>query len=95
VDKEMDDLLNFAAKNNVSHLTGFKETVRALISPAALKPFIILFTYFGIYQFSGVNPVTFYAVQIFKVRSLQGVCFILYLSMVAVIGCWTSCNGQR
>lgn len=66
VDKEMDDLLNFAAKNNVSHLSGFKETVRAIISPAALKPFIILFTYFGIYQFSGVNPVTFYAVQVFQ-----------------------------
>jgi len=66
VDKEMDDLLNFAAKNNVAHLKGFKETFRALISPAALKPFIILFTYFGIYQFSGVNPVTFYAVQVFQ-----------------------------
>jgi len=66
VDKEMDDLLNFAAKNNVSHLSGFRETLRALTSPAALKPFIILFIYFGIYQFSGVNPVTFYAVQVFQ-----------------------------
>jgi len=88
VDKEMDDLLNFAAKNNVSHLTGFKETLRALTSPAALKPFVILFTYFGIYQFSGVNPVTFYAVQVFQVRILQSVSFILSLSVAAVIGCW-------
>jgi len=72
----MDELLSFAAKNNVAHLTGFKETLRALTSPAALKPFIILFTYFGIYQFSGVNPVTFYAVQVFQVRLLKVVSFL-------------------
>jgi hypothetical protein len=67
VDKEMSNLVDFAAKNNVVELKGFRETVRALISPAALKPFMILFAYFGIYQFSGVNPVTFYAVQVFQV----------------------------
>ncbi|XP_023702263.1 facilitated trehalose transporter Tret1-2 homolog isoform X1 [Cryptotermes secundus] len=66
VDKEMGILVDFAAKNNVVQLKSFKETLRALTSPAALKPFIILFTYFGIYQFSGVNPVTFYAVQVFQ-----------------------------
>jgi hypothetical protein len=69
VDKELDNLAQFAAKNNVQ-LSGVKETLRALTSPAALKPFVILFTYFGIYQFSGVNPVTFYAVQVFQVRIL-------------------------
>ncbi|KAJ9590314.1 hypothetical protein L9F63_027848 [Diploptera punctata] len=35
-------------------------------APAALKPFGILVTYFAIYQFSGVNSVTFYAVEVFK-----------------------------
>lgn len=69
MDKELDNLAQFAAKNNVQ-LSGVKETLRALTSPAALKPFVILFTYFGIYQFSGVNPVTFYAVQVFQVRIL-------------------------
>lgn len=67
MDKEIGNLVDFAAKNNVVQLKGFKETLRALTSPAAIKPFIILFTYFGIYQFSGVNPVTFYAVQVFQV----------------------------
>jgi hypothetical protein len=77
----MGDLMSFAAKNNVAQLSGFKETLRALTSPAALKPFIILFTYFGIYQFSGVNPVTFYAVQVFQVIILlQYVTFIITLS---------------
>ncbi|XP_069704012.1 facilitated trehalose transporter Tret1-like [Periplaneta americana] len=66
VDKEIDDLVCFAAKNNVVRLKGWKETLHAVLSPAALKPFAILFAYFGIYQFSGVNSVTFYAVQVFK-----------------------------
>lgn len=69
MDKEIGNLIDFADKNNVQ-LSGLKETLRALTSPAALKPFVILFTYFGIYQFSGVNPVTFYAVQVFQVRIL-------------------------
>jgi hypothetical protein len=70
VDKEINNLVDFAAKNNVGQLSGLKETLRVLTSPAALKPFVILFAYFGIYQFSGVNPVTFYAVQVFQVRIL-------------------------
>lgn len=40
--------------------------VRALLSPSALKPFGILFIYFMTYQFSGVNTITFYAVEIFR-----------------------------
>jgi hypothetical protein len=70
VDKEIDNLVDFAAKNNVVQLSGFKEVLSAVTSPATLKPFVILFTYFGIYQFSGVNPVTFYAVQVFQVTKL-------------------------
>lgn len=38
----------------------------ALMSPSALKPFGILFLYFMMYQFSGVNTITFYAVEIFR-----------------------------
>lgn len=34
------------------------------MSPATLKPFGILVLYFMMYQFSGVNTITFYAVEI-------------------------------
>lgn len=44
----------------------FTETLKLLISPSSLKPFIILVAYFGLYQFSGVNTVTFYAVDVFN-----------------------------
>ncbi|PSN31080.1 hypothetical protein C0J52_25366 [Blattella germanica] len=66
VEKEMNDLVCFSARNNVVQLKGLKSTLRALTSPSALKPFGILVAYFCIYQFSGVNTVTFYAVQVFK-----------------------------
>lgn len=38
--------------------------MQALMSPATLKPFAILVLYFMMYQFSGVNTITFYAVEI-------------------------------
>lgn len=70
VDHELQGMLNFAQKNNTKRLTGFKETITAVMSPSSLKPFGILFTYFMIYQWGGVNTITFYAVQVFKVRKL-------------------------
>lgn len=66
VDKELDGMMCFAAKNNVVRLKGAKKTFGALLKASTLKPFGILFTYFLIYQFSGVNPVTFYAVEVFE-----------------------------
>lgn len=36
------------------------------MSPSTLKPFAILVIYFGLYQFTGVNTITFYAVDIFQ-----------------------------
>lgn len=66
VDHELQGMLNFAQKNNTKRLTGFKETITAVMSPSSLKPFGILFTYFMIYQWGGVNTITFYAVQVFK-----------------------------
>lgn len=38
----------------------------AILAPSCLKPFFILVVYFMLYQFSGVNTITFYAVEIFK-----------------------------
>lgn len=40
--------------------------IAMLLSPATMKPFAILTIYFGMYQFSGVNTITFYAVEIFQ-----------------------------
>lgn len=36
------------------------------MNPGAYKPFIILFIYLMVYQFGGVNTITFYAVEIFQ-----------------------------
>ncbi|XP_012275531.1 facilitated trehalose transporter Tret1 isoform X2 [Orussus abietinus] len=66
LDKEMKALVDFSNKNNLKRLTGLREIVRALLQPNALKPFTLLFLYFLIYQWSGTNTITFYAVDIFK-----------------------------
>lgn len=66
LEKEMDLLLNFSNKNNIKRLTGFRETMTALLKPNAVKPFLILMLYFLIYQWTGTNAVTFYTAQIFQ-----------------------------
>lgn len=45
----------------------FSETLNTLFSPPVMKPFTILVIYFMLYQFSGVNTITFYAVDVFKI----------------------------
>ncbi|XP_054011860.1 facilitated trehalose transporter Tret1-like isoform X1 [Hylaeus anthracinus] len=66
INQEMETLIDFSNKNNIKHLTGFREIVGALLKPNALKPFMVLSLYFLIYQWSGTNVITFYAVEIFK-----------------------------
>lgn len=66
VNQEMETLVNFSNKNNIKRLTGFREIVSALVKPNALRPYTLLFLYFLIYQWSGTNVLTFYAVEIFK-----------------------------
>lgn len=63
--KEVDQLQVFAEKSNSKKLS-LKEVFEALIKPETLKPFSILVIYFMMYQFSGVNTITFYAVDIFQ-----------------------------
>jgi facilitated trehalose transporter len=48
-----------------------KEILQALLAPSCLKPFFILVIYFMMYQFSGVNTITFNAVEIFKDSGTQ------------------------
>ncbi|XP_011503455.1 PREDICTED: facilitated trehalose transporter Tret1-like isoform X2 [Ceratosolen solmsi marchali] len=71
LNEEMNTLINFSNKNNLKKLTGFYEIVVALVQPNALKPFLLLFLYFLIYQWTGTNAVTFYAVDIVAISGIQ------------------------
>ncbi|XP_031832867.1 facilitated trehalose transporter Tret1 isoform X2 [Nomia melanderi] len=66
INQEMETLINFSNNNNIKRLTGFREIMSAILKPNALKPFMLLFLYFLIYQWSGTNVITFYAVEIFQ-----------------------------
>lgn len=66
LEKEMDVLVNFKNTHRTEPLRGVVETLRAITAPNAIKPFGVLALYFLIYQWSGTNSVTFYAVTIFK-----------------------------
>lgn len=66
LEKEIHQLQEFANKINAKKKMNFSETMKALLEPKCLKPFCILTIYFMLYQFSGVNTVTFYAVEIFQ-----------------------------
>ncbi|KAI5644057.1 sugar transporter domain-containing protein [Phthorimaea operculella] len=66
IDGEIQKMLAFKEKNHVEPLNGPKEVFKALIKPSTLKPFAILAIYFFIYQWCGVNTITFYAVEVFK-----------------------------
>lgn len=64
VDTEFNDLL-MSTKTDES--TTFKEKLRLISRPSAYKPFIIVSIYFLLSQFSGLNVVTFYAVDVIRV----------------------------
>lgn len=66
LDEEMNRIIKFSQKNNIKHLTKPREIIKAILQPNALKPFAVLFFYFLIYQWSGTNAITFYAVEIFQ-----------------------------
>lgn len=67
------------------------------MSPSALKPFGILFLYFMMYQFSGVNTITFYAVEIFRDTGTtwdKNTCAII-LGVVRLIFTIVGCVAMR
>lgn len=66
VDIEVNDLIMFSKS---SESTSFKEKLRVISQPSTYKPFFILSTYFLLSQFSGLNIVTFFAVDVIKVRA--------------------------
>ncbi|XP_060866654.1 facilitated trehalose transporter Tret1-like [Metopolophium dirhodum] len=63
VDTEVNDLLMFS---RAGESTSFKEKVRLICRPTAYKPFVIVSIYFLLSQFSGLNVVTFYAVDVIR-----------------------------
>ncbi|XP_015111574.1 facilitated trehalose transporter Tret1 [Diachasma alloeum] len=93
LDREMETLVNFSTKNNLKRLTGFGEILRALVKPNALKPFALLCLYFLIYQWSGTNAVTFYAVEIFKASgtSINGYLATVILGLVRLLSTIAAC----
>ncbi|CAH0693826.1 unnamed protein product [Chilo suppressalis] len=66
VNEEIQRMITFKEKNCVEPLKSPREIIKALLSPSALKPFSILAVYFFLYQWCGVNTITFYAVEVFE-----------------------------
>lgn len=65
VDTEVNDLKTFSKTNESS--ASFKEKLRLIGQPSTYKPFVIVSIYFLLSQFSGLNAVTFYAVDVIRV----------------------------
>lgn len=65
------DFIYFSNIYESNRNTSFRETLKLLFSPAVLKPFAILVIYFMLYQFSGVNTITFYAVEVFQLSGAK------------------------
>jgi len=65
VDTEVQDLVMFSRTNGS---TTFKEKLRLICQPSNYKPFVIVSIYFLLSQFSGLNVITFFAVDVIRVR---------------------------
>ncbi|XP_055311484.1 facilitated trehalose transporter Tret1-like isoform X2 [Sitodiplosis mosellana] len=98
IQREVDHLQSFAQKAQLNaKKASFRETLKAVLSPAALKPFTILVIYFMMYQFSGVNTITFYAVQVFKVSGTtwdSNTCAI-FMGVVRLLFTIVGCIAMR
>ncbi|CAG9784870.1 unnamed protein product [Diatraea saccharalis] len=93
LNEEIQRMITFKEKNRVEPLKTPQEIIKALLSPSALKPFSILAIYFFLYQWCGVNTITFYAVEIFKASGATLDKYLLTISMgvirvlFTVVGC--------
>ncbi|XP_068630319.1 facilitated trehalose transporter Tret1-like [Battus philenor] len=93
LDEEIQRMITFKEKNHVEPIKKPKEILKALMSPSALKPFTILAVYFFIYQWCGVNTITFYAVEVFEASGASLDKYWLTISMgvlrviFTVVGC--------
>lgn len=67
VDTEVNNLIMFSKANDSPT---FNEQLRLICRPSSYKPFLILSIYFLLSQLSGLNVVTFYAVDVIKVRTI-------------------------
>ncbi|VVC33703.1 Hypothetical protein CINCED_3A016009 [Cinara cedri] len=63
VDTEVNDLIMFSKANDS---TTFNEKLQLICRPSTYMPLVILSLYFLLSQFSGLNIVTFYAVEVIK-----------------------------
>ncbi|XP_026818603.1 facilitated trehalose transporter Tret1-like [Rhopalosiphum maidis] len=63
VDTEFNDL---RMSSRMDESLSFKEKLRLISRPSAYKPFLIVSIYFLLSQFSGLNVVTFYAVDVIR-----------------------------
>lgn len=74
-----------------------RDIISALLSPSTLKPFAILTVYFGMYQFSGVNTITFYAVEIFQATgtTMNKTSCTIMLGVVRVVFTIIACIAMR
>ncbi|KAL5242630.1 hypothetical protein ACI65C_010040 [Semiaphis heraclei] len=63
VDTEVNDLL---VCSSADEAISFKEKIRLICQPSAYKPFVIVSIYFLLSQYSGLNVVTFYAVDVIR-----------------------------
>lgn len=68
VEIEVNDLLMFSKANESF---SFKDKLRLICQPSTYKPFFILSFYFLLSQFSGLNIVTFFAVDVIRVSVLS------------------------
>jgi facilitated trehalose transporter len=97
LNEEMNILINFSNKNNLKRLTGFREIMNALVQPNALKPFLLLFLYFLIYQWTGTNTMTFYAVDIVALSGIKLNKYIVtvFLGVVRLTSTIVACIACR
>ncbi|CAK1552855.1 unnamed protein product [Leptosia nina] len=93
LNEEIQKMISFKEKNHVEPLRTPREIIKALLAPSALKPFGILALYFFIYQWCGVNTITFYAVEVFEASGASLDKYSLTISMgvlrviFTVVGC--------